>query len=315
MGAGPDVNSFFGIVTMLIAIPAGVQVFNWILTMYKGKINLASPMYWFIGFLVIFLIGGMSGIFMASPPADFQVHNSLFLVAHFHTMIVGVALFGIFAGSTFWFPKIFGFKLNEELDKRAFWFWFVGFFVAFVPLYLLGFMGAPRRIDHYDSSTGWQPLYITAMIGFIIISCGIATQVYLVYKSIKQRKYHLDSTGDPWDGRTLEWAAHSPPPFYNFAVLPEITSQEVFWDMKKQNLKPEKKYEDIECFRNTGIGIYISIFAFFMAFAIVWQVIWLIIFGAIGVIVCLIALSFDDELEYVLPAAEVAKIEEAYIKG
>ena len=159
------VNSFFGIVTMLIAIPAGVQVFNWILTMYKGKINLASPMYWFIGFLVIFMIGGMSGIFMASPPADFQVHNSLFLVAHFHTMIVGVALFGIFAGTTFWFPKIFGFKLNERLDKQAFWFWFVGFFVAFIHLYLLGFMGAPRRIDHYDSSTGWQPLYITSMIG------------------------------------------------------------------------------------------------------------------------------------------------------
>ena len=119
MGAGPDVNSFFGIVTMLIAIPAGVQVFNWIFTMYKGKINLASPMYWFIGFLIIFMIGGMAGIFMASPPADFQVHNSLFLVAHFHTMIVGVALFGIFAGTTFWFPKIFGFKLNERLDKQG----------------------------------------------------------------------------------------------------------------------------------------------------------------------------------------------------
>ena len=223
-------------------------------------------MYWFIGFLILFMIGGMSGIFMASPPADFQVHNSLFLVAHFHTMIVGVALFGIFAGTTFWFPKIFGFKLNERLDKLAFWFWFVGFFVAFIPLYLLGFMGAPRRIDHYDSSTGWQPLYITAMIGFILISCGIITQIYLVIKSIKQRKQHLDTTGDPWNGRTLEWAAHSPPPFYNFAIIPPITSYEVFWDMKKEGWQPEKKYEDIECFKNTGMGIYISCFCFLSSF-------------------------------------------------
>ncbi|MDP1815171.1 MAG: cbb3-type cytochrome c oxidase subunit I, partial [Leadbetterella sp.] len=242
MGAGPDVNSFFGIVTMFIAIPSGVQVFNWILTMYKGKINLASPMYWFIGFLTLFMFGGMAGVFMASPPADFQVHNSLFLVAHFHTMIVGVALFGIFAGTTFWFPKIFGFKLDERLDKLAFWFWYVGFFISFIPLYLLGFMGAPRRIDHYDSSTGWQPLFITSTIGFIVISCGIATQIYLVIKSIRQRKQHLDKTGDPWNGRTLEWATHSPPPFYNFAVVPPITSHEPFWDLKQKGWKPSKKY-------------------------------------------------------------------------
>lgn len=312
MGAGPTVNSFFGIVTMLIAIPAGVQVFNWILTMYRGKINLASPMYWFIGFLVLFMIGGMTGIFMASPPADFQVHNSLFLIAHFHTMIVGVALFGIFAGTTYWFPKIFGFKLDERLDKRAFWFWFVGYFVAFMPLYLLGFMGAPRRIDHYDSVTGWQPLYITALIGFVIICCGISIQVYMVIKSIKQRKSHLDKTGDPWNGRTLEWASHSPPPFYNFAIVPPIKSFEPFWDLKKQGWKPPKKYEDIECFKNTGMGIYISLYAFLASFAIVWHIKWLAVLGCIGVIVCIIILSFDDELEYILPAAEVAKIEKRH---
>lgn len=312
MGAGPDVNSFFGIVTMLIAIPSGVQVFNWILTMYKGKINLASPMYWFIGFLITFMIGGMSGIFMASPPADFQVHNSLFLVAHFHTMIVGVALFGIFSGITFWFPKIFGFKLNERLDKQAFWFWFIGFFVAFIPLYLLGFMGAPRRIDHYDSSTGWQPLYVTAMIGFSLIACGIITQIFMVIKSIKQRKEHLDTTGDPWNGRTLEWATRSPPPFYNFAVVPTITSHEVFWDMKKKGWTSEKKYEDIECFKNTGMGIYISLFGFVASFAIVWQIIWLLILGFAGIIACIIILSFDEEMEYVLPASEVAKIEKSF---
>ena len=185
---------------MLIAIPSGVQVFNWILTMYKGKINLASPMYWFIGFLILFMIGGMAGIFMASPPADFQVHNSLFLVAHFHTMIVGVALFGIFAGITFWFPKIFGFKLNERLDKQAFWFWFIGFFVAFIPLYLLGFMGAPRRIDHYDCLDGWQPFISPPLIGFIIISCGIVTQVYHADQKHSSKENRI------WTRRrSLEW--------------------------------------------------------------------------------------------------------------
>ncbi len=315
MGAGPTVNSFFGIVTMFIAIPAGVQVFNWILTMYKGKVNMAPPMYWFIGFLTIFMIGGMSGIFMAAPPADFQVHNSLFLVAHFHTMIVGVALFGIFAGTTFWFPKIFGFTLDQKLDKLAFWFWYIGFFIAFTPLYLLGFMGAPRRIDHYDASTGWQPLYITALIGFIVISCGIAIQVYMIIKSIRMRKQYTTHSSDPWNGRTLEWFAHSPPPFYNFAILPPITSNEVFWDMKKNNWHMEKKYSDIECFKNTGMGVYISIFAFLAGFAIVWHIIWLALLGLIGVIGCLIAISFDDHLEYILPAEQVAKIERSYIKS
>jgi len=313
MGAGPTINAFFGIVTLLIAIPSGVQVFNWILTMYRGKIHLASPMYWFLGFLTLFMIGGMSGQFMASPPADFQVHNSLFLVAHFHTMIVGVALFGIFAGLNFWFPKIFGYKLDEQLDKKIFWYWLVGFFVAFVPLFLLGIMGAPRRIDHYDSSTGWQPLYITASIGFIIISYGIALQIYQIIKSIKERKQHV-STGDPWNGRTLEWASHSPPPFYNFAVIPTITSHEAFWDMKKAGWKPDTNYKDIECFKNTGMGLYIAGFAFLAAFAIVWQIIWLILLGFAGVIACMISLSFDDEMEYIFPASEIAKIEESYNK-
>lgn len=312
MGAGPNVNSFFGIVTMLIAIPSGVQVFNWIMTMYKGKINLASPMYWFIGFITLFMVGGMSGIFMASPPADFQVHNSLFLVAHFHTMIVGVALFGIFSGTTFWFPKIFGFKLDEEWDKRSFWFWYIGFFIAFVPLYLLGFMGAPRRIDHYDASTGWQPLYITSMIGFMIILCGVVTQIYMVIKSIRERKKNWDLTGDPWNGRTLEWATHSPPPFYNFALLPPITSHEVFWDMKKQGLQMGKDYRDIECFKNTGMGIYISVLGFFAGFAIVWHIVWLAIASLIGILICLIILSLDDHMEYILPAEEVKKIENSY---
>ena len=315
MGAGPKVNSFFGIVTMLIAIPMGVQVFNWILTMYKGKVHFKSPMYWFIGFLYVFTLGGMAGVLMASPPADFQVHNSLFLVAHFHTMIVGAALFGIFAGVNFWFPKIMGFTLNERLGKRAFWLWLVGFFVSFVPLYLLGFMGATRRLDHYAASTGWQPLFITSAIGFLIIMCGIITQVIQIIVSIKERKQNLDTTGDPWNGRTLEWATTSPPPFYNFAVIPDVTSREEFWEMKKNGRKLSKEYKDILMPKNTGMGIYISGFAFLMGFGLVWHIIWLIVFGLAGVVACMIIRSFDEDTEYVLSAKEIAQIEKTKAPG
>ncbi|HEY4831238.1 MAG TPA: cbb3-type cytochrome c oxidase subunit I [Waddliaceae bacterium] len=309
MGAGADVNSFFGIVTMLIAIPSGVQVFNWILTMFKGKLIFASPMYWTIGFIIIFMLGGMTGVFMASPPADFQVHNSLFLIAHFHTMIIGVALFGVFAGLTYWFPKIVGFTLNERLGKRAFWLWLIGFFVSFTPLYLLGFMGATRRLDHYASSTGWQPLYITATVGFVIIVCGIITQIVQIIVSIKEKDQHLDITGDPWNGRTLEWSTSSPPPFYNFAMIPTITSREPFWDMKKQDHQPQKQYEDIELPKCTGMGIYISGFAFVVGFALVWHILWLAALGLAGLIACIIILSFNEDTEYMLSAAQVAQIE------
>lgn len=309
MGAGADVNSFFGIVTMLIAIPSGVQVFNWILTMFKGKVTFTSPMCWFMGFICVFMVGGMAGVLMASPPADFQVHNSLFLIAHFHSMIIGIALFGIFAGTTYWFPKIFGFKLSDRLGKRAFWCWLVGFFVAFIPLYLLGFMGATRRLDHYASSTGWQPLFISAMIGLAIILCGVVTQVYQIVLSIKQRKQRLDTTGDPWNGRTLEWATSSPPPFYNFPVIPIVSSREEFWEMKKRGLEVQKRYEDIELPKNTGMGIYISIFAFLLGFAIVWHIFWLACLGFLGVIACVVIRSFDEHTEYILTAAEVEHME------
>ncbi len=311
MGAGPSVNSFFAIVTLLIAIPSGVQVFNWILTMFKGKVTFASPMFWFIGFVCVFTLGGMAGLTLASPPADFQVHNSLFLVAHFHTMIVGVALYGIFAGITYWFPKFTGIKLNERLGKRAFWFWLIGFFVSFIPMYLLGFMGATRRLDHYAAETGWQPLFITSTIGFALILCGLATQIYQIIVSIKEKKQNLDSTGDPWNGRTLEWATTSPPPFYNFAVIPTVTSREQFWEMKQSGRPVPKDYEDIVLPKNTGMGIYVSAFAFVAGFAIVWHIFWLLLFGMAGVIVCIIIRSLDDDTEYVLTAHEVQQMEQA----
>ncbi len=309
MGAGADVTAFFGVVTLLIGIPSGVQVFNWILTMYRGKVIFAAPMYWFMGFGALFMLGGMAGLFMASPPADFQVHNSLFLVAHFHTMIVGIALFGFFAALTYWFPKIWGFMLNDSLGKRAFWLWLTGFFLGFIPMYILGFKGAARRLDHYATATEFQPLYITALIGFLFLLAGILTQVYQLVVSIKERNQNRDTTGDPWNGRTLEWSTSSPPPFYNFAIIPHVTSDEEFWTMKKQGIKPSTDYKDIHTPRNTGWGIYISIFAFLFSFGIVWHMYWLILLGVIGVAACIIILSFDEHMEYVLPAKEIARIE------
>ncbi len=308
MGSGPVVNSFFGIMTMLIAIPTGVQIFNWIITMFKGKVTFASPMYWFMGFVVIFTLGGMAGLLMASPPADFQVHNSLFLVAHFHTMAIGGALFGIFAGITYWFPKIAGFTLNETLGKIAFWLWMIGFFVSFVPLYLLGLMGATRRLDRYDSSTGWQPLFVVAFVGFMIILLAMTVQIYQIIVSFKERKKHLDKTGDPWDGRTLEWSTSSPPPFYNFTVIPTVVGREAFWEMKQRDQKPKKQYEDIEMPRNTGMGIYLSGFAFLLGFAFVWYIYWLAVFSLVGIAACLIIRSMDEDTEYELTAEEVERI-------
>lgn len=312
MGAGADVNIIFGISTMLIAIPSGVQIFNWILTMFRGRIKFVTPMYWLLGFVSLFTLGGMAGVILASPAADYQLHNTLFLVAHFHTMIVGVALFGIFAGITYWFPKVMGFKLDEAWGKRAFWLWLVGFFVSFVPLYILGFMGATRRIDHYGAPMGFQPLFIVAAIGVMIIAAGAVAQIVQVVVSIREGKHAMDTTGDPWNGRTLEWATTSPPPFYNFAVIPTVHTRDAFWEMKKQGASPTPvKYEDIILSKNTPMGIYLSGFVFLFGFAMVWHITWCALLGIIGVIACIIIRSFDEHTEYRVPAAEVEKMEMA----
>ena len=310
MGAGADVDAFFGIMTGVIAIPTAVQMFNWVSTMYRGKIRFTTPMYYFMGFVSLFVFGGMAGVLLSLPGADFELHNSLFLVAHFHTMIVSGALFGIFAGITYWFPKVMGFKLNERLGKWAFWFWVVGFLVSFTPLYILGFMGATRRLDHYAASTGYQPFFIAAGIGVAIIAIGALIQVWQIIVSIKERKQNTDTTGDPWNGRTLEWATPSPVPFYNFAVIPKVESRDAFWEMKRKGISPRPvKYEDIEMPRNTGMAIYLSGFVFLFGFAVVWHITWLAVLGLGGAIACLIIRSFDTHTEYVIPAAHVEKMD------
>lgn len=309
MGSGANVNAFFGIMTMLIAIPTGVKIFNWLFTMFRGRVHFNTPMLWFLAFVFIFTTGGMTGVLLSAAPVDFQMHNSLFLIAHFHSMVIGGVLFGFLAGITYWFPKIVGFKLNERLGKYAFWCWFIGFLLAFMPLYILGLMGASRRLDHYEASTGWQPLFIVAAIGVVIIMCGIAFQILQIIVSIKERKENRDITGDPWNGRTLEWSTSSPPPFYNFAFIPEVHERDPFWTMKHTQRVEKPQYKDIHMPKNTSIGLFMGGFSFILGFALIWHITWLGISGLMGLIICLIVRMFDDDTDYYVLAAEVEKIE------
>jgi cytochrome o ubiquinol oxidase subunit 1 len=314
MGAGADVNAFFGIMTMVIAVPTGVKVFNWLFTMYRGRIKFATPMLWFLGFVVTFTLGGVAGVMMGIPAIDFQVHNSLFLVAHFHTMIIGGVVFGFFAGITYWFPKIFGFTLNEKLGVYAFWCWLIGFLLAFVPLYALGLMGATRRLDHYDASLGWQGLFIVAAIGLGVIMLGIAFQVLQFVVSIRQRHHNRDLTGDPWNGRTLEWSTSSPAPEYNYAVIPNVTERDPFWEAKHRitiGPKAPFHYSAVSVPKNSPFGLYIGTLAFLLGFGIVWHMWWMPAISLLGIISVVIIRSSDDETERVISAEEI-KTREAH---
>jgi cytochrome o ubiquinol oxidase subunit I len=234
MGSSADVNAFFGITTMIIAVPTGVKIFDWLLTMYRGRIRMTVPMLWTMGFMCTFVIGGMTGVLLAVPPVDYLMHNTTFLVAHFHNMLIPGALFGYFAGYNFWFPKAFGFKLDENWGRRSFWCWIVGFYLAFMPLYLLGFLGMPRRMEHYDIP-GWQPWLVIAALGAALISLGLLCQIIQLAVSFRNRRM-LAVGADPWDGRTLEWATSSPPKLYNFAVLPKVGSLDALTAMKKHGV-------------------------------------------------------------------------------
>lgn len=311
MGAGADVNAVFGIATMLIAIPTGVKIFNWLFTMYRGRIKFTAPMYWFMGFVFLFTSGGVTGVMMAVPAIDFEVHNSLFLVAHFHTMIVSGVLFGYFAGLTYWFPKVFGFKLNERLGKYAALCWIFGFVLAFFPLYILGLMGATRRLDHYSASTGWQPLFIVAGFGAVVIAIGVALQILNLIFSIMTRSYNRDLTGDPWDGRTLEWSTASPAPFYNFATIPVVHERDAFWAWKHSDEKEVKrpKYQPFQEMKNTGVPIIIAGFALAFGFAIVWHIWWLVFLGLFGIITTMIIRLSNDDVERTVTVAEIEKVE------
>ncbi|WP_175904243.1 cytochrome o ubiquinol oxidase subunit I [Burkholderia seminalis] len=313
MGSGANVNAFFGIMTMIIAIPTGVKVFNWLFTMYRGRIEFTTPVLWTIGFMVTFTLGGMTGVMMAIPGADFVLHNSLFLIAHFHNVIIGGVLFGYLAGFNYWFPKAFGFKLNEKLGKAAFWFWQIGFYVAFVPLYVLGFMGMTRRLNHYDNPA-WHPWLLVAAFGAVLIAIGIACQVLQLVVSIRNRHLpaYRDTTGDPWGGRTLEWATSSPPADYNFAVIPQVRTLDAYADMKARGEgRPDPAtFRDIHMPSNTCAGLVIAIFSLVLGFALVWHIWWMAIGGLVGIIATLVIYSSRDNDGYYIPASTVRKIED-----
>ena len=317
MGAGPDVNAIFGIASMIIAVPTGVKIYNWLFTMYGGRIRFTTPMLWSIGFMVTFIIGGLTGVLVAVPPADFLLHNSLFLVAHFHNVIIGGVLFGAFAGYTYWFPKAFGFRLHEGLGKAAFWFWLIGFYVAFMPLYAVGFLGMTRRMQHYDVPE-WRPWLLLAGVGAILILIAIIFQIAQLVVSIRDREALRDHTGDPWDGRSLEWATASPPPVFNFAVLPDVRGEDAYWAMKVHARqasadKRETDYEPIEMPRNSPTGFVCAFFATFMGFALIWHIWWMVIAGLIGAFATFVVFAWRDHDEYEIPAEEVARIDRANI--
>ena len=309
MGAGANVNAFFGIATMVIAIPTGVKVFNWLFTMYGGRIRFETPVLWTIGFMITFVIGGMTGVLLAVPSNDFLLHNSLFLIAHFHNVIIGGVLFGCFAGMNYWFPKAFGFTLEPRLGKAAFWCWFVGFYLAFMPLYVLGFLGMTRRLNHYDNPA-WTPYLLVACAGAFLILLGIVLQVAQIVVSIRTRRQRLDLTGDPWNGRTFEWSVASPPPVYNFALEPVADGLDAYWSSKADGRNPAPPiYEDIHLPENSPVGFLLAACAVVCGFAVVWHIWWLALVGFVAGLGVMVASSWREHGEFMIPAAEVARTE------
>jgi cytochrome o ubiquinol oxidase subunit 1 len=314
MGAGADVNAVFGIASMIIAIPTGVKLFNWLFTLYRGRIRFEVPVLWAIGFMVTFAIGGMTGVLQAVPPADFVLHNSLFLVAHFHNVIIGSVVFGAMAGYYYWFPKAFGFTLERRLGVVSFWCWLIGFYLAFMPLYALGLLGMTRRMQHY-ADLSWQPYLIVAEVGAVIILCGIVATIAQLVVSIRTRESRRDLGGDPWNGRTLEWSTSSPPPAYNFAVLPQVDSLDAFWAMKQRGpRRAAARYESIEVPRNSANGFVTAFFAVVTGFAMIWHIWWLAILGLVCAVLTLLAFGWVERVEQEVSGEQLANDERVRLR-
>jgi len=315
MGQDPVRNSIFAIATMVIGVPTGVKIYDWIFTMYRGRIQFTVPMLWLLGFIITFTIGGMTGVMLAIPGVDFKMHNSLFLVAHFHNVLIPGMLFGLFAGFHYWFPKAFGFRLDEKWGRRAFWGWLIGFYVAFMPLYVLGLMGMPRRMVSY-ADPAWQPFLIVAAIGALIVLYGVVSMGIQVYVSIRDREQLRDLTGDPWNGRTLEWATSSPPAFYNFAVIPTVEDIDAFTEMKDRGVayKRPEKYEDILMPKNTPAGLVIGALSFLLGFGLIWHIWWLVGVSLVATIATVIIRGCNDDTWYTVPAEEVERTENEWFR-
>lgn len=311
MGSGASVASFFGITTMIISIPTGAKMFNWLFTMYRGRIRFELPMMWTVAFMLTFVVGGMTGVLLAVPPADFVLHNSLFLIAHFHNVIIGGVLFGLFAGIAYWWPKAFGFRLDPFWGKVSFWCWVLGFWFAFMPLYILGLMGVTRRMRVFDDPS-LQIWFVIAAIGAVLIAAGIAAFLVQIFVSIRKRAELADVTGDPWDGRTLEWSTSSPPPAYNFAFTPVIRDNDAWFDMKRAGYRrPLTGFKPIHMPKNTGTGVVLAIFSVALGFGLIWYMWWLAALSFVCLIATAIGHTFNYHRDFDIPAAEVAQTEEA----
>ncbi|MBX9930022.1 MAG: cytochrome o ubiquinol oxidase subunit I [Methylobacterium sp.] len=309
MGSGASVNSFFGITTMIISIPTGAKIFNWLFTMYRGRIRFEVPMLWTLGFMVTFVIGGMTGVLLAVPPADFVLHNSLFLVAHFHNVIIGGVLFGMFAGITYWYPKAFGYKLDPFWGKVSFWFWLSGFYVAFMPLYLLGLMGVTRRLNRIEDPS-LQVWFVIAGLGAVLILFGILSFMMTLFVSYRRREELRDVSGDPWHGRTLEWSTSSPPPDYNFAFTPVIHDYDAWWDMKRRGYeRPREGYRSIHMPKNTGTGVILGALSTVFSFAVIWYMWPLAALAITGIVVVAIVHTFNYNRDTTIPAETVVSVE------
>jgi cytochrome o ubiquinol oxidase subunit 1 len=309
MGSGASVNSFFGITTMIISIPTGAKIFNWLFTMYHGRIRFEPPMLWTVGFMVTFVIGGMTGVLLAVPPADFSLHNSLFLIAHFHNVIIGGVLFGLMAGITYWFPKAFGYRLDPFWGKCSFWFWFTGFYLAFMPLYWLGLNGVTRRMSHF-ADTSLQPWFVAAALGAALIAAGIGCFIIQLVVSFLRREQLRDTTGDPWNGRTLEWSTSSPPPAYNFAFTPVIHDQDAWWQMKQHGFqRPQGGFIPIHMPKNTAAGIVLAGLATLCGFALIWHIWWLVVVSFASLILSAIVHTFNYKRDFYIPADDVSRTE------
>ncbi|MGJ8675204.1 MAG: cytochrome o ubiquinol oxidase subunit I [Pseudoalteromonas sp.] len=313
MGSSANVNAFFGVMTMVIAVPTGVKLFNWLFTIYRGRLRISVPVLWTLGFMVTFTVGGMTGVLLAIPGADYVLHNSLFLIAHFHNTIIGGAVFGYLAGFVFWFPKAMGFKLNEKWGKASFWCWIIGFFVAFMPLYVLGFLGMTRRLNHTNNPDWNIWLYIAAG-GAVIIMFGIISQVIQLYVSFRDREALDDTTGDPWNGHTLEWATSSPPQIYNFATIPHIDDIDAWTDMKEkgQAYQDKANYSPIHMPKNTSAGVFMAASLTVFCFAMIWHIWWLAVVGLVGGIAIFIKRCYTSDVDYYIQPDEIARIEAAY---
>jgi cytochrome aa3-600 menaquinol oxidase subunit I len=308
MGQGALTNSIFSITTMAIAVPTGVKIFNWLLTLRKGKIVFTTPMLYSILFIPLFTLGGVTGVMLAMSAADYQYHNTMFLVAHFHNVIIPGVVFAMLAGLTYYWPKIFGFMLNEKIGKWTAWLLSVGFILAFMPMYITGLDGQARRMYTYSESTGFGPLNMVSFLGAIVMAIGFVLIVYNIYYSTRYAS--RDIGDDPWDARTLEWATHTPVPEYNFAILPQVASNEAFWDAKKKgHVLYKGDYEKIHMPNNSGIPFIMSCIFFVWGFSFIFSL-WIpVILTTIGIFACMVLRSFEQDHGRYISVKEIEETE------